>query len=154
MSKQFFFKQFSLAQIHSLNTKNSQVKKPRFSSIWPIDRTFIRCYRSGLEWTWEQRRGTLHSQNLLHHWNLTNWLFSVISRTLVGEGVLLHCREPVGIFCSPSRLGQISNWFSSKYAMVRVAYVCGSEGLDIVNFNELEVVIKDHFYTIYNHFFC
>ena len=32
MSKQFYFKQFSLEQIHSLNAQNSKLK-PRFSSI-------------------------------------------------------------------------------------------------------------------------
>ena len=57
------------------------------SSIRPIDRTLIRCYHYRLEWTLErwQWRGTLHSPKLQHYWNLTLRLFSVISRTLVGE---------------------------------------------------------------------
>ena len=56
-------------------------------------------------WQW---KGTLHSPKLLHYWNLTIRLLSVISRTLVGRGgsYLLH-REPVGIFYSPSRLSNI-----------------------------------------------
>ena len=33
MSEQFYFEQFSLAQIHSLNAKNSKPKKLRFTSI-------------------------------------------------------------------------------------------------------------------------
>ncbi len=51
-------------------------------------------------------RGTLHSPKLQNYWNLTIRLFSVISRTLVG-GVLPLCREAVGVFYSPSRLGNI-----------------------------------------------
>ena len=64
------------------------MKEARFSSILPIHRTLIRCYHSGLEWTWErwQWRGTPHSPKLQHYWNLTIRLFSVISRTLVGGG--------------------------------------------------------------------
>ena len=41
---------------------------------------------------------------LQHYWSVTIRLFSVISRTRVG-GVLPLCRDPVGVFCSPSRLG-------------------------------------------------
>ena len=43
----------------------------------------IRCYHSEPEWTWEQwqLRGTQH------YWSLTIWLFSVISRTLIGWGL-------------------------------------------------------------------
>ena len=51
---------------------------------------------------------TPHSPKLQHCWNLTIKLFSVISRTLVG-GVLPLCREAVGVFYSPSRLGKITN---------------------------------------------
>ena len=39
MSKQFYFKEFNLAWIRSLNAKISIVKKTQFSSIQPIDRT-------------------------------------------------------------------------------------------------------------------
>ena len=68
-----------------LKCKNNTVSKPQFNSIWPIDRTFIRCYHSGPEWTWEwwQWMGTLHSPKLSHYWNLIR-LFSVIIRTLIG----------------------------------------------------------------------
>ena len=63
--------------------------------------SLIMCYQSGLEWIWEQWqwRGTPHSQSS----SLTeasNWLFCVISRTLVGEVF----RDAVGVFCSPRRL--------------------------------------------------
>ena len=77
----------------SINTqfkcKNSKLSKPPFSSIWPIDRTLIRCNHSGSECTreWWQWRGTLHSPKIRHYWNLTLRLFSVICRTLVGGGV-------------------------------------------------------------------
>ena len=54
----------------------------------PIDRTLIRCYHSGPEWTWErwQWRDTPHSPKLQHCWNLTIILFSVISGHLLGGG--------------------------------------------------------------------
>ena len=70
--KQFYLKQFSLALVHSF--------------IWLIDRTLCRGYNSGTEWTWErwQWRGTPYSPKLQHYWNLSIWLLSVKSRTLVG----------------------------------------------------------------------
>ena len=55
-------------------------------------------------WQW---RGTLHSPKLQYNWNLTIRLFSVISRTLVG-GVLPLFREAVGVYYSPSRLGNVN----------------------------------------------
>ena len=45
MSKQFYFKQFSLALVRSLNIKTAQFQviqfiiSTQFSSIWPIDGT-------------------------------------------------------------------------------------------------------------------
>ena len=45
------------------------------------------------------------------YWNLIIRLFSVINRTLIGEGVLPLCRGAVSVFYSPSRLVQIDNRF-------------------------------------------
>ena len=61
----------------------------QFSSIWPIDRILSGATKSGPKLNWErwQWRGTLHSTKLQHYWNLIIRLFSVISRTLVVEGV-------------------------------------------------------------------
>ena len=99
MSKQFYFEQFGLSLVRWLNAKISIVKEARFSSIQHIDMTLIRYYHCGPEWTWEwlQWRGTPHSPKPQHCWNLTIWLFSVISMTLVG-GVLPFCREAVSVF--------------------------------------------------------
>ena len=60
-------------------------------------------------WTWEQWqwRGTMHSPKLQHYWSLTIILVSVVSRTLIGGGVLPLCREAVGVFYSPSVLGNV-----------------------------------------------
>ena len=94
MSKQFYFKQFNLAQKRSLNAKNKV--KPGFSSIKPIDKTLIRCYHSGqsgiLEW-W-QWRGTPHSPKLQHYWDLTIRSFSVISSILVAEMQSVYSTAP------------------------------------------------------------
>ena len=51
------------------------------------------------------RVDTPHSPKLQHYWSLTIRLFSVISRTIVG-GILLLCRDAVGVFYSPSWLGR------------------------------------------------
>ena len=106
--------------MHSLNAKISIVKEARFSSILPIDRTLIRCYYSGPEWTWErwQWRGIPHSPKLQHCWNLTIRLFSVISRTLVWGWVLPLCRKAVGVFYSPSRLGKLFCWVLSILSLI------------------------------------
>ena len=45
---------------------------------------------------------------LQHYWSLTIWLFSVISKTLVGDGVLPLCRDAVGIFYNPNRQGYMT----------------------------------------------
>ena len=87
IQKQFYFKQFSFAEVRSLNVKTVLFQaiqfsiSTQFSSIWPIDRTLIRCYHPRPEWTWEQWqwKGTRHSPKLQHYWNLTIRLFSVIS---------------------------------------------------------------------------
>ena len=50
-------------------------------------------------------KGTRHSPNFQHYWNLTIRLFRVIFWTLVGR-VLPHCWDAVGVFYSPSRQGQ------------------------------------------------
>ena len=91
--------------------KNSKLLKPRFSFIWPIDRTLIRCNHSGPEWTWKQWqwRRTLHSSKLQHCWNITLRLFSVISR------------GAVGVFNSPSQLS--NNWKELIYLSYIVAHV-------------------------------
>ena len=98
MSKQFYFKQFSLAWVHSLNIKTVLFQviqfsiSTHFSAIWLIDGTLIRCQLSGPEWTW------------VHYWNLTIRLFRVIFRTLVVGGVLPLCRDAIGVFYSPAYL--------------------------------------------------
>ena len=57
----------------------------------------IRCYHAGPKWTKEQKqlRGAPHSQKPQHHWILTIRLFSVISRTLIGDGLtpLQRCSQ-------------------------------------------------------------
>ena len=67
----------------------------------------IRCDHFGPEWTWVQlqRRVTPHFPN---YWSITIKLFNVIpghSLVCVCGGVLPLCRDAVGVFYSPSRLG-------------------------------------------------
>ena len=46
---------------------------------------------TGEQWQW---RGTPHSPKLQHYWNLTNRLFSVISRILCGGGQCILQPQP------------------------------------------------------------
>ena len=59
----------------------------------------VRCYHSGTKWTWQwwQWKGTLHSSKLLHYWRLTIWLFSDITRKLVG-GESDPCAEMQSVY--------------------------------------------------------
>ena len=62
--------------------KNSKLWKSQLNSIWPIDRTLSDATtRERCQW-----KGTPHSPKFQHYWNPPIRLFSVISRTLVGEG--------------------------------------------------------------------
>ena len=49
-------------------------------------------------------KGAPYSSRPQHYWDLTIRLFSVITRTLIGGGVLPLCRGAVSVFSSPSRL--------------------------------------------------
>ena len=82
--KTFLFQTIQFSETVLIQTIQFSIAT-QFSSIWPVDRTPIRCYHSGPEWTWEwwQWRDTPHSPKLQHYCNLTIRLFSVISRTLV-----------------------------------------------------------------------
>ena len=138
MSKQFYFKQFSFAWICNLNAKYCKLKKPQFSSIWPIDRILIRCYHSGPEWAWErwQWRGTLHSLKLQHSWNLIIRLFSVISR---GSYWLQRCSRCI---LQPQLTGQsIFDVRYKKYIHMHIQQklyicicVCVCVWVEIINF--------------------
>ena len=77
----------------------------QFSFILPIDR--ILSY-SGPELTWEWWQWSVpsYSPKFLHHWNFTIWLFSVISRTLVGCALYL-CIDAVDVFYNSSRLSKL-----------------------------------------------
>ena len=58
---------------------------------------------------------TPYSPRPQHCWNLTIRLFSVISRTLVGRGVLPLCRGAVSVFYSPNRLGNWIVWIRTVW---------------------------------------
>ena len=96
----------------------------QFSSIWPIDRTLIRCYHSRPEWTWErlQWRGTPHSPKLQHYWNLTIRLFNDISRTLVGGG-LTPLQRSTQCLLQPHLTGQLANENQSYYEALTVCFL-------------------------------
>ena len=73
-------------------------------SIWPIHRTLSGATTPGQSGHGSNGyKGVLrHSPKLQYYWSLTIRLFCVISRILVGEGVLPLCREAVRVFYSPS----------------------------------------------------
>ena len=86
MSKQFYFKQFSLV----------------YSSV--LFDPMITPYHCRPKWTWEQ--STPHSPKLQYHWSLTIRLFSAISWTLVG-GVLPLCSENGRYILHPQPTGPV-----------------------------------------------
>ena len=69
-------------------------------------------------------KGTLHSLKLQHYWSLTIRLLSVISRTLVGEGITL-CREEIDEFYCPTRL--------SKFKTYVLCFICVQVELQAMN---------------------
>ena len=93
----------------SITLSLSQTIWPRWASrqflTLPIARTLLPV-TFAYAWKWKQGRSTLHSPKLQHYWNLTIRLLSFISRTLI-RGVLPLCRDPVALFYSPNRLGNI-----------------------------------------------
>ena len=112
--KLFYFKQFILALVGSLNIKTVPVQVIQFSistqisSIWPIDRTLSGA--TSPKWIWKhwQWRGDPHFPKLQHYWNLTVRLFSVISRTLIG-GVLPLTKKQ--LVYSIARANWVTYWY-------------------------------------------
>ena len=97
---QFYFKEFSLALLHSLNAKNSQLKKPQFQML-PL-----------------QARLDLGAMAMKEY-----SAFSKVPASYPGHslgGVLPLCREAVGVFYSLSRLGNTSNVINTHVSVDRL----------------------------------
>ena len=86
--------------------------RTQFCSILPIDRTLSVATTPGQ--SRHLNDDNIGVLNIPQSFSLTIGLFSVISRTLVGE-VLLLCSDTVGVFCSASRLDQ-EEWKRKVYA--------------------------------------
>ena len=69
----------------------------QINSIWPINRILSGATTPGPErsWEWWQWKGAPHSPKLQHYRSLTIRLFSIISKTLVREGLtpLQRCSQ-------------------------------------------------------------
>ena len=105
MSKQFYFEQFSLAWICSLNAKNSKFSKLHFSSILPIDKTL-----SGATTPGQSEPGSDGSEGVLRIPQSSSITGTSPSDCLVsyaGE-VLPLCREAVGGILQLQPTGQIN----------------------------------------------
>ena len=77
------------------------------SSIWLIDRTLSGAITPGQSEPWSDGNEgvrSLHSPKLQNYQSLSIRLFCVISRTIFG-GILPFFRDTIGLFYSPSRLG-------------------------------------------------
>ena len=91
MSKQFYFKQFSLA----LSTQ--------FSSSWPIERILSGATTQGQSGPGnDSNEGVLHipQSSRITRASLSDCLVSYLGH-LFGGGVLLLCRDIIGVFSSP-----------------------------------------------------
>ena len=98
MSKPFLYIKTILFQIIQFSISI------QFSSIWSIDRTLSDATslgQSGLRSDGNNGVSRI-PWNSKHYWSLTIRLLSVISKTLVGVGVLLLCWDAVGVFYSSS----------------------------------------------------
>ena len=116
MSKQFYFKQFSLAYVYSLNVKTVLFqpiqfnKSSQFSSIWPIDRTLSGATTPGQSGPGSDgNKGVLHipQSSSITGTSPSDCLVVVSWKLIVGgERILLLCREAIGVFYSSSWPGQ------------------------------------------------
>ena len=81
-------------------------KSTQFNSIRPIDRTLSGATTPGQNGPWSDgNEGVLC---IPQSSSITIKLFSIISRTLIREALLL-CSEAVGVFYSPSFTGKFEN---------------------------------------------
>ena len=88
----------------------------------------IRCFHAGPEWTWEQWQW--RGLRILQISCITGTgLYSVISRVLVGRGVLPLCRGAVGLFFSPSWLGNLF------FEILAIHFLCHKKTYTCTSFN-------------------
>ena len=115
MSKQFYFKQFSLSLVHSLNMEIVlfQVIQfsiiAQFSSIWPIDRTLSGATTPGPSGPGSDgNKGVLHIPQSSSITGISpSDCLMLYPGHLLGGGVLPLCRDVVSVFYSPSQLGNV-----------------------------------------------
>ena len=86
----------------------------QFSSIWPIDKTL-----SGATTPGQSGYGSDDNEAILRIPQITIRLFSVVSKTLVGETLPLF-RVAVSVFYSPSQRGNISGDITSLTVELKV----------------------------------
>ena len=124
MSKQFYFKQFILVDIQTVQIQTIQFSiSEQFSSIWPINRTLPGPTNPG-------QSGRGNDEGVLRipqSSNITGTPSSDCSVSYTGHsfgsgGVLLLCRKAVDVFYSPSRLGnnlKENVKFPFRYKMIK-----------------------------------
>ena len=118
MSKEFYFKQFSLRLVGSLTVKAVLFQpipfniSTQFISIWPIDRTL-----SGTTTPGQSEPGSHGNDGLLRipqSSSITeispSYCLKLYQDIRLAVGVLPLCREAFGVFYSPSRLGNLIDW--------------------------------------------
>ena len=88
--KQFYFKQFSSTEVHSLVLFDPWIGANQVLLL--------------------QVRVDLGVMAMKRYSAFPIRLFSVISRTLVGRGVLSLCRDAVGVFCNTTQLDKSLFW--------------------------------------------
>ena len=109
MLKEFYFKQFSLACLRSFNIKNSPISSIsiQFSSISPIDRTLSGATTLSQSGPGEMAMVLCITPSpSISETSPSDCLVPYPGHSLSGGKGLLLCRETVGVFYSPSRLGK------------------------------------------------
>ena len=130
MSKQFYFKQFSLAWVRSLDVKTVLFQKSvfsistQFSSIWPMGKTL-----SGATTPGQSGLGNNGNEGVLRIPSSSRITGTSPSVYLVpypghsfGEGVFSLSRGAIGVFCRLSRLGNL-NFCGCTYIGIIYVYI-------------------------------
>ena len=112
--KQFYFKQFSFAEVRSSNIKTVLFQviqlsiSTLFSSIWPIERTLSGATTPGQSWPGSDgKEGVLHfpQSSSITGTSPSDYLAWYPGHSLKGE----YYPSAVGVFYSPSRLGIVED---------------------------------------------
>ena len=132
--KQFYFKQFNLGLVHSSVLFDSLIRPYQVLPLRPrmdLGAMAMRRYSAFTK-----------APALENYWNLNIRLSNVIARRFIW-GVFPFCRESVGVFSCPSRLGKEIQWVCLKIVSIREEYINLTDSTKFSDFLSPPVPIID-----------